>query len=143
MKCKTIHKKLIFFLEGNLSEAEMKEVSEHLQHCESCLSFADQMGKTLSIIETEKQPGTDPFFYTRLKARMEKEESKEALSLRPSFVRVLQPVALSALLLLGIWFGYKVGNPSKAGNTAQITKEQMIPYLNELSDEPLESFLMN
>jgi hypothetical protein len=35
MKCKTLHKKLIFFLEGDLPEKEAQEIKIHLNECES------------------------------------------------------------------------------------------------------------
>ena len=73
MNCKTIHNKLIFFLERELPVSEMNLVREHLENCSECALFVDEMRKTLSILENDKITGKNPFFYTRVKSRMEKQ----------------------------------------------------------------------
>ena len=76
MKCKNLHKKLIFFLEGDLSPKMMEEVQNHLDECSSCAAFAKELKQTLGIIETEKELEVNPYFYTRLKARLENQNEQ-------------------------------------------------------------------
>ena len=144
MKCKNLHSKLIFYLEDDLPEAEKGRVEKHLSECNECRAFANDMRKTLGIIEVEKKPESNPFFYTRLKARLESEYQQEPeMFRRPFFARVLQPVLFSVILLLGIYAGIKLGQPvdgKMAGYT--FPDEQVIPYLNEMEAEPIEAFLM-
>lgn len=140
MKCKTVHSKLIFFLERELPEAEMKAVQEHLAGCTDCALFAEDMKKTLSILESDKTPELNPFFYTRVKARMEQPATR--LVGRPVLAKVLQPVAFSIILLLGIYAGIKIGNTSSSRVNALTAEQEMIPYWNELDGEPIENFLL-
>lgn len=144
MNCKTLHKKLIFFLEGDLPAKEAEEVAAHLAQCNSCAAFAEDLKKTLEIIQLEKTPKVNPFFYTRLKARMENEEIKENQPAGISiWEKVLQPAFFSLLLIAGIYTGIKIGQPASAETGQNIIAEtELVPFLNEMEDEPIESFLM-
>ncbi|MCY1722598.1 zf-HC2 domain-containing protein [Prolixibacteraceae bacterium Z1-6] len=142
MKCKAVHNNLIFFLEKELPDSEMKEVREHLNSCPDCALFAEEMKKTFGILEVEKAVEVNPFFYTRVKARLENQEQEQVVG-RPLLVRVLQPVTFSILLVLAVYGGIKMGQPyhSATGNDG-LNEMQMIPYLNEMDAEPIEAFLM-
>jgi hypothetical protein len=70
MNCKTLHTKIIFFNEGSLPAWEMEEIKIHLENCSDCVAFANELKKTLAVIENEKMPQLNPFFYTRVKARL-------------------------------------------------------------------------
>jgi anti-sigma factor RsiW len=144
MKCKTLHKNLIFFLEGELSSSEMEQMKIHLSECTDCAAFAEDIKKTLGILKTEKSPAVNPFFYTRLKAKLENQEEKaKEVFWQPAMLRVLQPVVFSILLIAGIYSGIKIGQPAqlKMYNTTMLDQE-IIPYLNEMEVESIEAFLM-
>jgi Putative zinc-finger len=140
MKCKTVHNKLIFFLEKELPVAEMQAVQEHLNSCTACSLFAEDLKKTLSILESDKTPELNPFFYTRVKMRLE--QTQNALRTRPVVVRVLQPVAFSIILVLGIYAGIKLGNTRPNSGNHLSVEQEMIPYWDALDAEPIENFLM-
>lgn len=144
MKCKKIHKKLIFFIEGDLPENEAQEVKVHLNGCAHCSAFAEDLKKTLGIIQTEKSPEVNPFFYTRLKARMENQAEKAVKPAGfPVWEKVLQPAFFSLLLLAGIYTGIKIGQPTTTGTTQNVIVEtELVPFLNEMETEPIETFLM-
>ena len=142
MKCKNVHNKLIFFLEKELPVSEMEQVQKHLDECSECALFAAEMKNTLSILDSDKVTDENPFFFTRVKARLEKQSQEEPVA-RPVLVRILQPVAFSIILLLGIYGGFKLGQAPKGAITdSSLTEQEMVPYWNELQDEPIESFLM-
>lgn len=144
MKCKNLHSKLIFYLEGDLPEKEMEQVRVHLNKCPDCAAFVSEMKQTLRVLEAEKAPEINPFFYTRLKAKMETQnESFESKAGNPVLVRMLQPALFSLLLLAGIYSGIKMGQKAEDQFYATSSaEEQVIPYLNEMEAEPIETFLM-
>ena len=144
MKCKTLHKNLIFFLEGELPAKEMEQIKVHLIECTHCEAFAEDMKKTLGVLESEKSPEVNPFFYTRLKAKLENQSAaEEKYAVWPAFVRVLQPVAFSILLIIGIYSGIKIGQPSHDKfEIASMINQGEIPFLNEMETESIEAFLM-
>lgn len=144
MNCNTLHTKIIFFLERELPAWEMEEVKIHLERCPDCDVFADEMKKTLTVLQNDKLQNVNPFFYTRLKARLENQaEENIAFRRSPVLVRILQPALFSLLLLGGIYAGIKIGQPSGANSgNAVYTENEMIPYLNEMEAETIENFLM-
>ncbi|MBT3385227.1 MAG: zf-HC2 domain-containing protein [Prolixibacteraceae bacterium] len=144
MKCKTLHKDLIFFLEKELPEKEMELVKTHLAECSNCALFAEEMKKTLGILEAERSPAVNPFFYTRLKAKIENREPEiKQVFWKPELVRVLQPVLFSVLLILGIYTGIKIGQPTPAQMiSVNAADQEIISFLNEMDSEPIEGFLM-
>ena len=143
MKCNKVHNQLIFFLEGELSAVEMKSVQEHLDTCSDCALFLEEMKKTLSILETEKTASVNPFFYTRVKAKLENQQEVGTLTgRRPVFVKLLQPIAFSIILLLGIYAGIKIGASSAQPENYYTEQQEIIPYLNEMDVEPIENFLL-
>lgn len=144
MKCKTLHSKLIFFLEKELEQAEMQAIQEHLNSCTDCAHFAEEMKKTLGVIESDKVTEVNPFFYTRVKARLENQTVQQTVAAQSILIRILQPVAFSIILLFGIYAGIKVGDTSVKtnGNETLVLQDDLIPYWNELDSEPIETFLM-
>lgn len=144
MNCKTLHTKIIFFLEGGLPASEMEEVKIHLESCSDCAAFANEMKKTLAVIENEKTPQLNPFFYIRVKARLENQsQSVDATRQVPVLVRILQPAMFSLLLLAGIYTGVKIGQPAKINSDVPVFSEnEVVPYFNEMETEAIENFLM-
>lgn len=144
MNCQVVQKKLIFFLEKELSGAEMKAVHEHLDICPNCVLFAQEMKATLSILDTDRNPEITPFFYTRVKAKLENQvEAENQVAHRPVLVRVLQPVAFSIILLFGIYGGIRLGNTSSSKSVNVVAEQELIPYWNDLDAEPIEIFLLD
>lgn len=142
MKCKAIHNKIIFFVEKELPVSEMKQIREHINNCPNCALFAKDLQKTLRILDSEKVVEENPFFYTRVKVRLENQE-KEVVAKRPILARILQPVAFSIILLFGVYGGIKLGQPYNAQlSESSLSENQIIPYLNEMDAEPIETFLM-
>jgi len=144
MKCKTLHSKIIFFTDGELPVAEMEQIKIHLSECSECAAFAEEMKKTLAVIENEKEPQLNPFFYTRVKARLENQaEQVEVTRQAPVLVRILQPAMFSLLLLAGVYTGIKIGQPVKINSDVPVfTENEVVPYFNEMETESIENFLM-
>jgi anti-sigma factor RsiW len=145
MKCKQLHKKLIFFLEGDLPQKEKEQIKKHLAECPECAGFTDDLKKTLNILQSEKSPEVNPFFYTRLKAKMENQavRDKTQPALRPALIKILQPALFTLLLLAGIYSGYKIGKPEKMySEELSYNEEELFSYINEMQGEPIETFFL-
>ena len=144
MDCKSIHKKLIFFIDGDLPDDEMKVVSKHLIHCQECNVFAESLRKTMEVVEVEKQYEPSTYFYTKLKAKLEKQlEPAPVETGGLVWERILQPALFVILLIAGMYGGFLSGR--MAGETSFNTNHQVtevIPFLNELEIEPIETFLI-
>lgn len=141
MNCDRCHSNLISFLEGSLKEMDFHDMEDHLKECPSCHGFADYLQKTFATIESSRITEPDPYFYTRVKARIEKQE--EFLPAKPGFVRILQPVVFSLLLIVAIYGGIKIGSSDWSPKTNSYVMEDLDPWMNELGSEPIETFLMD
>ncbi len=140
MKCKECHKDLIAYLEETSDDGQRKGVEEHLAVCSDCREFLEVLRDTLALAGHETVTEPDPWFYTRVKARIDREKDVRITS---GWRVILQPAFFSLLLLLGIYGGFRLGSLPGKGTDRPIVAEQVIPWLNEMNTEPLENFLMD
>ncbi len=112
MKCRRCSKDLTAYLEGSLGTEARARVEQHLAGCEECRRFADILRESFFLAAEEYRVEPAPFFYTRVKARLE----KVAETTSPSAWRaVWQPAFFSLLLLLGIYGGIEDGRGAESG----------------------------
>ena len=143
MNCKKAHKEIIFYLEGDLLPTKEKEIEAHLKQCPDCMAFAEDLKLSLGIISNSPKMEVTPFFYTRLKARIENLGQIKVSPMWERFFVVFRPVFFSILLAVGIFSGIKIGQKTTDYNTSYSSSQvEPVPYLNELGMESLESFLM-
>lgn len=85
---------------GRLSPAEEQLAGEHLHSCQACQRAAQAIE---TVLQTTIQPEPDPFFYTRLSARLGKEKA-------PHVAGVLRPaLAVTFALTLALFIGVRLG----------------------------------
>ena len=76
MKCRKVEKNLIHYLEKDLPDEKYLMIRDHLDSCDQCNKLLREVQLTLQIITHERVKETNPFFYTRLKQRVENETGK-------------------------------------------------------------------
>ncbi|HQB23373.1 MAG: zf-HC2 domain-containing protein [Bacteroidales bacterium] len=108
MDCKSTEKKLIFYIENSLPQTEVSVVKDHLNTCPSCSQKLTYLQETLSFIETEKALTPKPFLYTRTTERMQQRAAQQI----HGSIKWLKPVAVAAALLVGLFFGFWLGQSS-------------------------------
>ncbi|WP_321290442.1 hypothetical protein [uncultured Sunxiuqinia sp.] len=137
MDQKHVKEKLIFFREQSLPENEMNDIQEHLIHCKVCSLYLDQLNDDFATIQSEKLVSADPFYYTRLKAKMEQHEQ-----LGVSSRSWAQVVVFSLLLIFAISSGIMLGkNFSTLGyQNEKVTSELLL--FDGAKQEPIEQFLL-
>lgn len=144
MKCKTVHKKLIFYINDEFIGSENEEIKNHLKNCEKCCNLHTELKTTLNLIEKKKTVKPNPFLYTRIKQKLNEIESeKRQIVFKPVYKKILQPVLLSFLLAGGLFFGIKLGNTyetiqQKDNSVSQTTEF----YFNDFKQENLEVLLL-
>jgi predicted anti-sigma-YlaC factor YlaD len=141
INCKKCHNELIPYLEGLLKGPELKEVELHLEECASCRGFAGYLSESFGVIGRSKFIENDPFFYTRLKAKLENQSVSGHEKI--SFTRILQPVLLTLVLMVAIIAGIGIGSIGRSSKTGDYAMENLDPWINEIHSEPIETFLMN
>lgn len=138
MKCKAVHKDLIFYLGNELPDERMESIAKHLQECAACSNFLADLKLTMNVIELEKKTEVSPFFFTRLSARLD--ENKQ-IPMKNTWTRVVQPAFFSLLLIVAIYGGMRIGS-SASVHVAQKPAFQTLPDVNDFEAEPIESFLL-
>jgi anti-sigma factor RsiW len=133
---KQIQKKLIFYIEGELLDAERELVEKHLANCAGCTAYLNEMRRTLALLNENSTQVPGPYFYARIQHRIQTRRA------HPVFIqRMLQPAMVVLLLVAGIWLGIWVGGHTR---TEAVSSEQavLVPF-DDLAEEPIEEYLLN
>ncbi|MCD4792421.1 MAG: zf-HC2 domain-containing protein [Bacteroidales bacterium] len=144
MKCKNIHKKLIFFINDELTGSINEEIKIHLKGCKKCNNIYTALETTLNLVGKKKTIKPNPFLYTRIKQKLnEIEIEKKQAVFNPVYKRVLQPVFLSLLLAAGIFTGIKLGSSYEIKQQKNKSVSQTTEfYFNDFNQEKLEIVLL-
>jgi predicted anti-sigma-YlaC factor YlaD len=150
MKCSEVQKKLIFYIEKELGNTSTNEIESHLKECKKCNLLYNEMSKTLGILDNMEQLKPNPFFYTRLNEKIKDIDNKESgILFSPSFIKILQPIAISLVLVVSLVLGIIIGNEfsknsyfsdNSIESNLQIYSDNF--YLNEIDEESFENFLI-
>ena len=151
MNCTEIHKNLIFYIEGDLSSEKEKIIKMHLEKCDKCKHLYNEMKNTLGVINNESKVEVNPFFYTRVKAKMEDvKESSYSPVYRPAFMRIIQTSVAVVLIAFAVFVGVRLGdnyisNSMASGSDQSISKYQEYSqqlFLDGLTVESIETSLL-
>ena len=71
MQCKEIEYYIWEYIEDSLDKEQQQKMVEHFDSCVSCASLEKGMRASMALIDGSKKTEVDPFFYTRLEARLE------------------------------------------------------------------------
>jgi hypothetical protein len=105
--CKKVLQLIPLHKEGFLPPDLEEDLAAHLLSCSSCAKFDQGFREILNHAKDERVSEADPFFYTRLEAKMTEREEIPTLSqlrLRPIFLGISILLPLIAGILLGISF---------------------------------------
>ncbi len=128
MDHKAIQKKLLRYLDDELSEQEKVKVQRHLERCETCrdaLQTIELMWATERPIERKN---AQPFLWTRIAARLQSERRRDFSERIEKITRLtLRPALTLAVLFLIIFSGIQLGNlmTGNTGKTAALSTEKV------------------
>jgi len=88
-----------------------------------------EVDKTMSLLEEPQYIATDPFFYTRLKARIDSYD--RALKAHKSFNTLLQPVFLLLLVAVNVFTLYYIFKQDSAAEAQQTFADEYNLALND------------
>ncbi|MBN2105408.1 zf-HC2 domain-containing protein [bacterium] len=114
MNCATFRKQFSVFQDNRLSSDQMNDMALHLQSCADCRKFTEASEAVWELLTILPKPKLPPFFYTRLKARMEADHQAKPLSW---IQRAVLSAMVTAVLTLGIILGSMAGRFSRAAKS--------------------------
>ena len=108
MKCKDV--KILFdeFWANALDDSLKKEVDKHFRECTSCKESYMHYSELLSHIKEDRKVEVNPFLYTRIREKLNDEGRVD--SRIPTLRRLIWVMSVAAMLLIGVFTGYFVGN---------------------------------
>ena len=136
MDCISTENKLIFFLENNLPADQVREITNHLASCAGCSAKLEFLKETLSLLDKEKSTSLQPFLFTRIQGRLQETEI-------PRKFRVLRPLFLAAVLIVGLFSGILMAQLTVFPSPANSPQEYEIADLfYEAPMENMENMLL-
>ncbi len=144
MICKEVHKKMNSYLSEKLNKATFNEFELHLKDCASCRQIISEVKNTMTLADRTEELSADPFMFTRIQAQIENRSTER----NRSWQKVLQPIAVTMIMLVGLFAGVSLGskyyNDSLQLNANEyvLESEDEEIYLNALAYESIETFLL-
>ncbi len=144
MKCSVVHKKLLRFLDDELSAREKQKIERHVQECESC---AAQLQKISGLWKQEPvfpKIEADPFAWQKLyvKISARKNEALPQFGFWNQFARIAMAGGIIGLFVLGVFFGIYLGTDPRLAseaNSANMLAEQefvQMIHIDSFGDVP-------
>lgn len=128
MQCREIRKLLPFYPEMITEPKKLQEISGHLDTCSECAGLRERSENILQNASHLRVLDPDPFFFTRLEAKMQKQEDfgfSWILQAKPALIGL----SLAIPLALGIWLGISWNQSSGRASSemvAQVTEVNKI-----------------
>jgi hypothetical protein len=148
MDCHGIERAAFAVAENRLSKEEDGLVRAHLAQCEPCRSLIAFMRQRVREAQETEDAELSPFFWTRLKHRIDAYESGQTAGVR-RFVPArlgLRPAALAACLFMAVWAGFHLGSAYTertspvTSQSDQESEDDLVDFLAIIDDVPHGSF---
>jgi predicted anti-sigma-YlaC factor YlaD len=107
MKCTEIKNRLSAYQDGELAAPTFSLIADHLKICPSCREELERLRKAYAMIAIDHLILPDPFFLTRLRARIQTQNKK--LFVRSNSLHWLERMLLPATVMVGLLFGTFLG----------------------------------
>jgi anti-sigma factor RsiW len=141
MDCSQFKSGIGDFREGILAEEQRIMCERHLASCIACARLLSDFNELDAVIEQEKAAEPNPFAATRILQRLETEFERPKKTYSPGWIRMLQPVAITAALVCGILIGSYTAQKEHTPANLLVNSSENIEFLrsnlfiSEFADE--------
>ncbi|MBN1893841.1 zf-HC2 domain-containing protein [bacterium] len=135
MKCKDIKYRLSAFMDGRAGPDEAAEIESHLRICPDCGAVRREMRQVTDLLGLLPDAAPEPFFTTRLAARLAQDHAADR---HPRVRRFLVPLYMVSALVVGFIIGSFSGSLFNGAQTTSSTEDAMARslYLQSFDDFP-------
>ncbi len=138
MDCKIIENNIWEYIEASLDDRQQKQFAEHIKHCSACAALEKGIRSSLILIDDSKKKEIDPFFYSRLEARMEK-APQTSISRMPYSLRYAMAASVAFIAIIGgSLFGSFSAEQINNGFAKSSTMEQTDDFGLEIADNSFD-----
>lgn len=110
MRHKTIQKKLLSYLDNDLSDDEKQTIQRHLETCQECRDDIKTLERLWQSDRPIERIGVPPFIWARIANALKSEKRRGFFDgVEFSFSRMLRPVFVVAILVLVFIGGIELG----------------------------------
>ncbi len=106
MKCAKIKRRLSAYLDGELDAATAEMVTDHLRRCTNCSAEAERLQRAYYLLGEGSELPADPFFVTRLRARL---SAADGGTISSTLQRWTWRLVMPAAVVVGLFFGVMLG----------------------------------
>jgi anti-sigma factor RsiW len=151
MSCRLVQKNLLEYIEDSLDFATSNEIKKHIESCSDCFNLYKNVQETYTSFEKMPKQDPGPYFSARVLARYEKWEAIETNSSH-RILRILQPIAASVFILVGvsagIYLGKNLAGSKTVASSQVLTNESLETYASEyyldgLGEQSVENLIDN
>ncbi len=150
MKCKKVTKRLLLFLDKELSEKERSVIQEHLNHCPNCSHRANALTEFYSPLGNLGTVSSPAFLWEKVYQKITDYENNRnpVIQFFETVPRYATAVAMIVIFLIAVFIGIYLGsNPNfQSSTTLAVTtdisaEEEFVKatYINSFDDIPSES----
>lgn len=131
MDCRELERHLWAVAEANVPHSEKEGVETHLARCDDCRSLAAELTALIRQASEVNDIQTSPYFFARLKGRIESYEASRGETRRRFLPRMLQwkSLAVAASLILGVGAGVHLGDAVAARQSTRASEVESEEYL--------------
>jgi anti-sigma factor RsiW len=131
MDCRELEKHLWAVAEANVPPDEKVAVEIHLARCDDCRTLAAEWTSLIRQANEVNDVETSPYFFARLKGRIEAHEAGQGETSRRFLPRMLQwkSLAVAASLVLGVGAGVRLGDAVAARQSTEAPEVGSEEYL--------------
>jgi len=144
MKCRDVKKMLSAHSDGESPAEEKMLIESHVRACQSCRTIVEEDLALWKALGTLPRAKASPFFYARLRTRIERSEIQAMeRGRRISWTeRLLIPASAAAIAVLGFWLGTIAGGNGDTvkQDTATQNSVASATYLDTFDSVPSASF---
>jgi anti-sigma factor RsiW len=147
MRCTKVIKKIVSYLDGELSERDASSVKEHLVICQTCRNEVEALSRANEYMNLSHEVAVSPDFGEKFWQRVEREKpgygrfSLQDLLYRIKFIPF--PAEVAAVLIIGIFLGLGVGQLAKQTKIENAKKYYFGSIVSEVPTEALATAYLN
>ncbi len=136
-ECRKVEENLVDLVEGNIPEFRQREIQKHLESCPQCGRLADRFDRLWQEFSKRDLVSPSASFWENLFCSIQADERPYFWGLFISGMKhSFRPAAIIFLLLLGLFFGYYLGD-IPGGSEKAISEEVFIDqYVQDFQDFP-------
>ncbi|MFW6140634.1 MAG: anti-sigma factor family protein [Acidobacteriota bacterium] len=132
MKCKKAERLILKSLDHSLKPDEKENLLNHLKACPLCRQKQEEYKNILGLLGEQEFPEPKPYFWTRLKPKLKRDQSEESwLAWKKWGLRAI-PISLLILILFAFALQFFIPAETKELSRAEILLQNQNPFVDAL-----------